>query len=189
MSIEVEIKLKIQKKEQIKDILMQSGFVEGKTVTETDTYYTSAHHDFWKLDEALRIRSIRDLTTQKETAVITYKGAKLDQISMTRKELETEVGEAAVMREILERIGFSPVLPVEKQRRYLHKGNITACLDEVKDLGDYLELEILTDTEENRETALQKIEEILKLLGYSMQETTRRSYLSMLMSCCERSNQ
>lgn len=100
---------------------------------------------------------------------------------MTRQELETEVGDAKTARKILESIGFQPVIPVEKQRQYFHRENITACSDNVKDLGDYLELEILTDSEENHTVALQKIEDTLKQLGYSMQETTRTSYLSMLM--------
>lgn len=91
---------------------------------------------------------------------------------MTRQELETEVGDAKTARKILESIGFQPVIPVEKQRQYFHRENITACSDNIKDLGDYLELEILTDSEENRTVALQKIEDTLKQLGYSMQETT-----------------
>lgn len=100
---------------------------------------------------------------------------------MTRQELETEVGDAKTARKILESIGFQPVIPVEKQRQYFHRENITACSDNIKDLGDYLELEILTDSEENCTVALQKIEDTLKQLGYFMQETTRTSYLSMLM--------
>ena len=87
---------------------------------------------------------------------------------MTRQELETEVGDAKTARKILESIGFQPVIPVEN----FHRENITACSDNIKDLGDYLELEILTDSEENCTVALQKIEDTLKQLGYSMQETT-----------------
>ena len=44
-----------------------------------------------------------------------------------------------------------------------------------------LELEILTDTEEKRTEALKQIEDVLEALGYSMKDTTRTSYLSMLM--------
>ena len=47
-------------------------------------------------------------------------------------------------------------------------------------LGDYLELEIIVETEEEREGALQRIENVLVSLGYSMKDTTRHSYLSML---------
>lgn len=181
MSVEVEVKLKVHDKKQLGHRLKQQGFVTGKLVAETDIYYTAPHHDFARLDEALRIRTVKDLVSGKETAVITFKGPKLDQVSMTRQELETEVGNAKTARKILESIGFQPVLPVEKKRQYFYHENMTACIDSVKNLGNYLELEILTDLEENRTAALQKIEETLKQLGYSMQETTRSSYLSMLM--------
>ena len=106
---------------------------------------------------------------------------KLDQVSMTRQELETEVGDGETVRKILEHIGFCPVSAVEKKRLYFNKNNMTACLDNVKGLGDYLELEILTDTEEKRTEALKQIEDVLEALGYSMEDTTRTSYLSMLM--------
>ena len=181
MSIEVEIKLKIKNKKQVIDSLKTIGFLEGRYVVETDTYYTSSHHDFAARGEALRIRKVENPKSGKETCLITYKGAKLDQVSMTRQELETEVGDGETVRKILEIIGFCPVSPVEKQRLYLRKDNMTACLDEVKGLGNYLELEILTDTEEKRTEALKQIEDVLKVLGYSMKDTTRTSYLSMLM--------
>ena len=181
MSIEVEIKLKIKNKKQVIDSLKTIGFLEGRYVVETDTYYTSSHHDFAARGEALRIRKVEDPKSGKETCLITYKGAKLDQVSMTRQELETEVGDGETVRKILEHIGFCPVSPVEKKRLYLNKNNMTACLDDVKDLGDYLELEILTDTEEKRTEALKQIEDVLEALGYSMEDTTRTSYLSMLM--------
>ncbi len=43
-----------------------------------------------------------------------------------------------------------------------------------------LELEVLVDAEEKRPEALERIEGQLKKLGYSMGDTTRISYLSML---------
>lgn len=181
MSIEVEIKVKIQNRKQVMDSLKKIGFLENRCVIETDIYYNSKHYDFAALGEALRIRTVKDPESPKETSVITYKGAKLDQVSMTRQELETEVGDGETVRKILEHIGFCPVSPVEKKRLYLNKDNMTACLDNVKGLGDYLELEILTDTEEKRTEALKQIEDVLEALGYSMEDTTRTSYLSMLM--------
>mgnify|MGYP002242923197 FL=1 len=132
MSIEVEIKVKIQNRKQIMDSLKKIGFLENRCVVETDIYYTSTHHNFAALGEALRIRTVKDPESPKETSVITYKGAKLDQVSMTRQELETEVGDGETVRKILEHIGFCPVSPVEKKRLYLNKDNMTACLDNVK---------------------------------------------------------
>lgn len=55
MSIEVEIKLKINEKKSIEEKLAESGFQKGALVRESDTYYMAAHHDFVALDEALRV--------------------------------------------------------------------------------------------------------------------------------------
>ena len=46
MSIEVEIKVKIQNRKQIMDSLKKIGFLENRCVVETDIYYTSTHHNF-----------------------------------------------------------------------------------------------------------------------------------------------
>ena len=179
--IEVEIKLKITDKDQLRVQLIQCGFTEGERVTEEDVYYTAAHHDFAALDEALRVRSVENLITGENSSMITYKGAKLDQRSMTRQELETEVGDARICREILCKIGFTPVPPVIKERQCFHNGKMTACVDTVDGLGEYLELEKLVASDEERDEALDEIEGMLNKLGYSMQDTTRTSYLSLLM--------
>lgn len=92
MSIEVEIKLRISDKECIEKTLAEIGFCKGKFVMESDTYYMAEHHDFVGLDEALRVRCVENRGTGERSAVITYKGAKLDNTSMTRQELETSVG-------------------------------------------------------------------------------------------------
>lgn len=181
MSIEVEIKLKIHDRDKLIEDLRDAGFKQGDLVSESDIYYTSRYHDFEKLDEALRIRSIQNLSTGEKSSVITFKGAKTDSRSMTRKELETEVGDPQIAREILESIGFIPVPEVEKERQHFHKYRITACVDRVKNLGDYLELEKIVDMEEERAEALQELEAVLRRLGYSMEDTTRTSYLGMLM--------
>lgn len=186
MSVEVEIKLKIRDGgvTALQNALLSQGFVPGNTVVESDLYYTSEHHDFVRLDEALRVRTIQTLQDGEVTSVssvLTYKGAKLDQRSMARKELETSVGDAAICDEILRSIGFSPVPPVRKKRQHFLKQDITACIDAVDGLGDYLELEIIVPSEDRREAALKRIETLLISLGYSMEDTTRTSYLSMLM--------
>lgn len=129
MSVEVEIKLKIEDPEQLIEKLEGLGFIKGEQLLESDTYFTSENHDFVKLGEALRVRQIRNVDTDEISAVITYKGKKLDDRSIAREELE---------------------------------------------------LEIMVETEAEREGALQRIENVLVSLGYSMKDTTRHSYLSML---------
>ena len=178
--IEVEVKARINDINSCISTFLDNGFVKEKYVEEIDTYYNSKLHDFRENDEALRLRESKDLVSGKKEAFITYKGKKLDTVSMARKELESAVEMADVVKQILESIGFEPVIPVEKTRVSLVKGNITACIDDVKGLGGFLELEIIVKDESLRETALKDIEAVLGIAGLSMKDTVRKSYLSML---------
>ena len=180
MAIEVEIKLKIRDRQALAAKLTELGFRPGRLLRETDVYFRAAHHDFVKRDEALRVRETEDLETGEKTAQLNFKGPKLDDASMTRKEMETSVGDGETARAILEQIGFTSVIPVEKVRHYFHRGRLTACVDQVTGLGDFLELEILTESEEGWSAALTEIEKVLRHAGYSMEDTTQASYLSQL---------
>ena len=99
---------------------------------------------------------------------------------MTRKELEIPIEDDTAMSKLFVALGYHSVPSVIKYRKYYALDHMTACLDSVDGLGEYLELEILVEQEEDRQQALQQIEERLLSLGYSMQDTTRISYLSML---------
>lgn len=190
--IEVEVKLPLQNHGDVEKELVRLGFTALDLVRERDIYYTSDFHDFMKTDEALRIRSCENITRGTASAFITYKGPKIDAVSMTRKELETGIFDMTAMHEILQALGYREVIPVKKLRQYYHRDmeiqadhkriplSVHACFDQVEDLGAFLELEILVEGEEDRQTALYVIEGILHELGYSLADTTRYSYLFML---------
>lgn len=178
--IEVEIKLPIKERPSIESRLLELGFVCGNLVKESDTYFNSKERDIRKRGEALRIRRTDNQTTGKRSAVITFKGQKSDSVSMTRKELETGVENPDICEEIFLAVGLEPVRPVVKLRQYYQRERMTACLDQVEGLGDFLELEILVEKESGKEEALREIEGALEALGYHMSDTTRTSYLTML---------
>ncbi len=182
MAIEVEIKLKIEDRAELIKKLEDQHFTAGKTVLESDLYFTSEFHDMKACDEALRVRHVKEKDTGKQAAYLTYKGKKLDTCSMTRKELELEISDGKTGIELLKSIGYEPTTPVEKLRYYFHREQMTACVDQVTGLGDFLELEIIVEDETRREAALREIEILLGKLGYTMQDTTRTSYLSMIES-------
>lgn len=179
--IEVEVKLPIPDPEGVKNRILEAGFKEQRFIEERDTYFDNARGDIRANGEALRVRETKDCRTGKKQAQINYKGKKLDTQTMTRRELETGVEDGAVCREILQAIGYSPAEPeVIKNRTMLQKDFITACLDNVRGLGDFLELEILVESEEKKDAALGQIKDILNSLGYQVSDTVQTSYLSML---------
>ena len=179
--IEVEIKMTIADLDTIKRKLLKMGFKETAILEERDTYFDNRQGDIKANGEALRVRETKDHLTGESRAQINFKGKKLDTCTMTREELETGVEDGAICRNILQAIGYAPADPeVIKDRTMMQKESITACLDNVRGLGGFLELEILADSEEEKDAALERIENILNSLGYQISDTVRMSYLSML---------
>lgn len=179
--IEVEVKLPVADLDMIKGKLLQMGFKETAFIEERDTYFDNRQGDIRANGEALRVRETKDHLTGESRAQINFKGKKLDTCTMTREELETGVENGEICRNILQVIGYAPAEPeVIKDRTMMQKESITACLDNVRGLGGFLELEILADSEEKKDAALRGIENILNSLGYQISDTVRMSYLSML---------
>ena len=181
--IEVEVKLPVVDLDLIRGKLLKTGFQETAFIEERDTYFDNPQGDIRANGEALRVRETKDHLTGKSRAQINFKGKKLDARTMTREELETGVEDGAVCRNILQMIGYMPADPeVIKDRTMLQKEYVTACLDNVHGLGGFLELEILARSEEEKDAALGRIENILNSLGYQISDTLRTSYLSMLQN-------
>lgn len=179
---EVEIKLPIFRRSQTQKGLEALGFKPGSLVRESDLYYTSDFHDFMKTDEALRIRTTENLTARTQSSCLTYKGKKIDSVSMTRRELETGVSDGQIAGQILEALGYRHLCPVVKLRQVYQRDQIHACVDQVEGLGSFLELEILVADRADYAPSLRQLEDILLDLGESMEATTTRSYLSMLLA-------
>ncbi|MBO5159146.1 MAG: class IV adenylate cyclase [Lachnospiraceae bacterium] len=180
--VEVEVKIPVKNKKQVEEKLLELGFLKGDLLKESDFYFDNACHELKEKDMALRIRSCENLTTSTTEHFITYKGPKMDKISMTRKELETKIESAETGREILKSLGYTEVPPVIKRRQELHKDQMNACLDQVEHLGDFLELEIVVQQESEKENALNELISLLYELGYQAEDIIRTSYLSMLQN-------
>lgn len=177
---EIEIKLKLREKEDTMERLRAMGFADGEDHEEVDIYFNSSFYNLAERGEALRIRRVTNLQTNETHGEITYKGPKLDQISMSRMELESVIENPQALESILTIIGMTEKYEVRKVRHYMSCDQMTACLDEVDGLGSFLELEEIAECKNVREETLKKMEGILKNLGYRMEDTTRISYLSML---------
>ena len=178
---EIEIKISVKDRQQVLEKLQKMGFQKKTEIIEEDMYFNSDHYDIKKRDEALRIRKSTYIAENRTTAQINFKGPKIDKISMSRIEYETDIKDAKSMENILQALGFQPVAGVEKVWCYLERDGMAACVDCVKGLGDFLELEVLTEEEGQREKNLRKMDKVLEELGYSIKDTVRSSYLSMLM--------
>jgi len=180
MAIEVELKFPLVAGsptiEQIADRLEAIGARPMPLRHQNDHYYAHPGRDFARTDEALRIREDEDRVQ------LTYKGPLIDEVAKTRCELETGIDSAEIAAEILESLGFRPVRVVAKQRRPFELSwqgvSVEAVIDRVEGLGDFVELETISDPD-SHQAARDHLLALAAELG--LERSERRSYLCLLL--------
>jgi adenylate cyclase class 2 len=151
-----------------------------RPLREADQYFNAPDRDFAKTDEALRLRRVGAANR------VTYKGPKRDRQTKTRVEIEVPFarGEqaAADFSRLLVSLGYRPVRVVSKQRHVYHirrgKFDVAVCLDQVEELGSFVELEVLA-TSDHLEEARSVLLALAAELG--LRDSERRSYLELLL--------
>jgi adenylate cyclase class 2 len=158
------------------EILEGSGWSEDSRLMMSDTYLKHPCRDLASTDEAIRIRTVKDMEDGRIRSMLTYKGPKLSQRSKARYEREVKLPDAEGVRDILQRLGFGKVIKVLKERRVFTMGDMEACIDLVPDLGCFLEIEVIDDDVQRGENR------VLKFLDdWELDNTERRSYLELLL--------
>lgn len=170
MVLEIEVKAYCDDLNHVEEILKEKGAQFIEEVTEIDTYYSHPVRDFAETDEALRIRLCG------EKSYITYKGPKIDALSKTREEIEIEVTDADAAKQLLVILGFHPVAEVKKVRRLYRLSPFDICLDDVENVGTFVEVETLGESvAELRDAALTLLKE------FNLEHFERKSYLELLL--------
>lgn len=169
--LEIEVKARADHL-PVKEQLSVMGAVFVGVQHHCDTYFNAPDRDFAKTDEALRIRSVDG------RSVMTYKGKKLDTLSKTREEFETPV-DGGTTRSILLALGFYESGIVKKTREVYRFENMTICLDKVEGLGEFMEVEIVAES--NIETHRKQIFSFLANFGIREEDSIRTSYLEMVL--------
>jgi adenylate cyclase class 2 len=173
--IEVEVKAHVEDPRRVERSIIEIGATPIGIDNQADTYYNDQVHDFEKTDEALRVRA------QDNRFFLTYKGPKIDKVSKTRKEYQVEINDANGMGDILSSLGFFPVATVIKKRKNYRIGDFLISLDEVRNLGNFIEIEISVKNPWNYEEKVESIFKIIEKLGISRETTIRKSYLEMVL--------
>jgi adenylate cyclase, class 2 len=180
MQYEVEQKFPVADMHALQERLIALGANFNEPQMEVDLYFDHPARDFSKTDEALRIRR------RGSDNFITYKGPKIDTTTKTRREIElpltADEESARSWKSLLEALGFEPVGEVLKWRckaRILWQNQAIECsLDDVQGLGEYCELELLTNFAD-LEPAKTCIAALADKLG--LKQSERRSYLELLL--------
>lgn len=134
--MEIEVKIKIENPEQLKDKLAELGAILIKErYQEENTLYDSSSRSLYKRQCALRLRF------ENRKTFLTFKGPPLKSRKFKiRQEYETEVKNRKQCKKILKELGFILAFSYNKHRSVYKKKNLKICLDETS-IGNFMELE------------------------------------------------
>ncbi len=179
--IEVEVKVAINERDKEKIIkrLNTHGELLG-VYNEEDVFFKSLHDPSYGRDKTLKFRRRDD----EIKLIFKQKGAN----GKFKENLEIEVKinehDANSVLRLLRYLGFEESIIIRKKRTAYRVNDCIVNLDDVENLGLFVEIEVLTD-EYKRGEAHEKIEKVLSTLGVSGRELVRYSYVEMLKQRCK----
>lgn len=182
--IEVELKFPVSSLNEIRHQLRLLGAISEGVSVQTDEYFNDPKRNYAKLDLAVRIRQ------SDEKFWLTFKGPNLDPAAKIRKEIEMPLEDSVAaeqMQGVLAGMGLVSVAKVIKRREeFIGRAELSSvhfCLDEVTEVGGFIELELVVQSQEAVEAAKFQLVALADQLGLS--GSTRISYLEMLLKARE----
>lgn len=181
--------LEIERKRQLtngaKELIKQLqdlGFELQSNLREIDTYYSRPDVDFMQTVECLRIRQrdgFAEVTYKPATTIATH--TKNDVIIKPETNLPIQPENAAIAKQLLANLGMVQLVEVNKYRRSFQSPDFpqaTVAIDEIKDAGTFVEVEVLSDDETS---ALAMISDIETKLDLETAEVVTQPYRDICM--------
>lgn len=169
--IEVESKFRSPGNEKVDKVLTHLGAKKIASIQMEDVYFAHPSKDFGKTDEALRLRK------SDGGAELTYKGPRMhSESAKAREEITLKVDNPLSAQRIIERLGFNEFCVIRKKRDSYLLDKLRVDVDDVDGLGEYVELEVLTESPERAE---QLLELARKELGLDKPE--KLTYLELML--------
>lgn len=174
MCVEIEVKLKVDSLPDVERKLKELGADFVAEQSQRDVQFDDANSSFIASDRCLRLR--RQSVGDSMRFFLTYKGAKEESDFKKRQEIEIEINDAEMTARLLSALGYQEVLVVEKKRRLWRLGRCDVALDQVSQLGSFVEIEGSDD---------EIIADVQKRMGLAHLPSIAKSYPQMITEKCE----
>jgi len=178
MAQEIEAKFSVESLSPFQSALAHAGAEFLGAVIETDAYYDTPEAALLSSDRGLRVRTFCELErgTDLETGpLLTFKGPMQPTGRLkVRSEMQTRVADPEALDAILEALGVSISMRVQKRRRSYRMGACRVELDELPLLGCFVEIEGPNE---------QAIDAVCRQLGLQG-EPIRTPYVRLLAEHC-----
>ncbi|MBK8270734.1 MAG: class IV adenylate cyclase [Planctomycetes bacterium] len=172
MPTELESKLRVDSHEPVREKLRAAAAAYVGRVKETNRILDTDDGRLLNSGCGLRIRRVEILDGNGPKATVTFKGPRVVGKFKQREEWETQLDDADAMTAILAALGFKDRILFEKRRETWRLGECTIELDDVAQLGLFVEVEGPSES---------AIDAVLALIGLDGDSPIHESYIALLM--------
>ncbi len=141
MPIELEAKLRVSDHQPVRERLRAIGAESRGCVLETNTLLDTTDGQLRTRGCGLRVRRAVHDDTGGATCTVTFKGPRSAGVLKHREEIETTAGDGDAMRALFHALGYTRSLIFEKRRETWSFNGCLIELDEVPQLGLFVEVE------------------------------------------------
>lgn len=172
--VEIEIKFPLQNANDVVGFLNKKAKAGLQNIYQKDTYYSPSHRNFigYKYPyEWLRLRE------SAKGASLDYKHFHPENVRKTDycDEFQTGISNAETLKKILLSLNFKEVIVVEKTRNIWYYKDAEIAIDDVSDLGSFIELELTKKPASSKE-GKEYLYNILKELNAKVGEEDLSGY-------------
>lgn len=162
---EVEVKAVLRNREAVMKKLQDLGCKFGEELYQIDYIYT--REKFFPPPKGVPVLRIRKQNGKNIFTLKINQSSRQDCI-----EHELEIMDADQMTEIIKLLGYKLDVVVEKRRIKTKYQDMEIVLDDVKDLGEYIEAEkiVKDENQENRKKIQEELYSFLETLGVSKED-------------------
>ena len=170
---EIEVKARVSNIKLLIDTASKMGIYFGKPNIQEDTIFEPG---ITKEDPNWNIFRIR----KQDDKILLNMKYKASQSSQDNHELETLIDNPKTVRQMLNRLGYPSCLNIRKNRRTAKYNNLEICLDEVDNLGNFIEVEKMCKDDANAEDVQSELWDFLLILGIKPKDRVYKGYDTLM---------
>lgn len=177
MSREIEVKARVKNFDQIIAKLkeLDADFLEP-VIQDDQIFVDKNYGDYVSLHIGSNVLRIR--TVNGEKSYFTLKQSVKNELDCIEK--QTEIAKAQEMYDALIMMGYTNVVNIYKTRQKVKYTDYTICLDQVKNLGNFIEIERLFQDDKETDGVQDEIIKFLQALGVEKTDIEMHGYDTLM---------
>ena len=173
--MEIELRAKVSNPQLLEEKLKGlSGIVEKKSnERQVDTYLKQEN------DEERKVRIRKNY--EKNSAILTFKGKSKNEHDIAWQDYDTPIEDPERLESVLVNNGYVYVCLIDKVRQSFGYGDFEINIDNIRDLGLFVEIEKQGE-EDSVEVVKKEIIELLSTLGISESDIITQGYVQLVLN-------